>query len=399
MVKIVVQYGDERRIEGEVLLEGARALHLESDARDAVGEEDVRAVGFFRLGAPVVTDGRAIGLQRQRAGDFGGGAVGRLDLRGAFGEPAAAGGRDFKFLVADSLSAEFDGELALILREDHEAGGLRGLLLSRERQRGTRHDSECQCNRYFSEFHDASYPQNHSLSGKGFLNHQMRGVSTGCNNTAAQDFRDNLSGFAGTVHAVVGELIGRETLGVERAEAGFIAEKGTAGHGHASREQNFDGRIQPQNRGAGSAQEFGAARLRVGAAAKGENGAFFHLCGAAEGCAELIRFDLAESRFAEAFENFGNREAGGGFDALIEIDKAPGELPCEERANGGFAGTHKAGKAQNWDAGLRPAQRRCSCHAMVARKTSRASECELYHCRKRVRLWRGPVQRCRTGPW
>src|SRR5216684_364128 len=131
MVEIVVQNGDQRRIEREVLLERAGALHLESDSGHAVGEEDVRAVRFFRLGAPVITDGRAIALQRQRAGDFAGGAVGRLDLRGAFGEPAAARRTDFKFLVADGLSAEFDGELALILGEDNRAGRYRSLLLSR----------------------------------------------------------------------------------------------------------------------------------------------------------------------------------------------------------------------------------------------------------------------------
>jgi len=45
--------------------------------------------------------------------DFAGATVGRLDVRGAFGEPAAAGRRDFKFLVANSLSAEFDSELPL----------------------------------------------------------------------------------------------------------------------------------------------------------------------------------------------------------------------------------------------------------------------------------------------
>src|SRR5260370_33832346 len=213
MVKIVVQYGDERRIEGEVLLEGARALHLENDARDAVVEEDVRAVGFFRLGAPVVTDGRAIGLQRQRAGDFAGGAVGRLDLRGAFGEPAAAGRRNLKFLVADGLAAEFNGELALVLNKDNGIGRWRGLFLSSEGQRGTRHDSQCQCDRTYSEFHSASYPRVHSLSRQRFLNYQMRGVSTGCNNAAAQNFRDDLCGFAGAVPAIIGKLIGRETLG------------------------------------------------------------------------------------------------------------------------------------------------------------------------------------------
>jgi len=186
----------------------------------------------------------------------------------------------------------------------------------------------------------------------------MRRVSTRCNNAAAQDFRDNLGWFAGAVHAVVGKLIGREALGVESAEAGFVAEKRTAGHGHTARKENFDGRIQPQDGSAGSAQKIGAARLRVSAAAEGENGAFFQLHGAAERSAELVRFDLAESEFAEAFEYLGNGETGGSFDAVIEIDKVPGEVLREERANGGLAGTHKTGQAKNRHAGLRPAQRR-----------------------------------------
>src|SRR5207249_2644763 len=113
-----------------------------------------------------------------------------------------------------------------------------------------------------SEFHGASYPRVHSLSGNGFLNHQMCSVSTRGNNAAAQNFRDNLGWFAGTVHAIVGKLVGRESQSVERTEAGFVTEKGAA---------------------------------------------------------------------------------GGSFDALIEIDKAPSELASEERANGGLAGTHKTG--------------------------------------------------------
>ena len=186
----------------------------------------------------------------------------------------------------------------------------------------------------------------------------MRHVSTRCNNAAAQDFRDNLGWFAGAVHPVVSKLIRRKTLRVESAEAGFVAEKRTAGHGHAARQENFDGRIQPQNGSSGSAQKIGAALLRVSAATEGENGAFFELRSATERSAELVRFDLAESEFAESFENLGNGKAGGSFNAVIEIDKMPGEVPREEGANGGFARTHKTGQAQNRGAGLLPAQRR-----------------------------------------
>jgi hypothetical protein len=79
------------------------------------------------------------------------------------------------------------------------------------------------------------------------------------------------------------------------------------------------------------------------------------LGGAAQGSTKLIGFDLAESRLAEAFKDLWDFQASGFFDAFIKIDKAPGELAREERADGGFAGAHETGEAQDRDAGLRPA--------------------------------------------
>ena len=63
--------------------------------------------------------------------------------------------------------------------------------------------------------------------------------------------------------------------------------------------------------------------MRVGASAKRENSAFFHFGGAAKRGTKLIRFDLAESSFAEAFENLRDGQAGRFRDAVIKIDKAP----------------------------------------------------------------------------
>ena len=132
MVEIVVQDGDEGRIEGKSLFEGARALHFESDFGDAVDEEDVRAIGFFGLRSPLVADGCAIGLQRQRSGNLAGRTFGRLNVRGAFGAPAGAGGRDFEFFVADGLAVELDDESTLVLSEDGGASRCGAFLLSRE---------------------------------------------------------------------------------------------------------------------------------------------------------------------------------------------------------------------------------------------------------------------------
>src|SRR4029077_13631805 len=100
---------------------------------------------------------------------------------------------------------------------------------------------------------------------------------------------------------------------------------------------------------------------------------------------------------AEAFEDLRDGKARRFFDAVIKIDEAPGKLAREERTNGSFAGAHESGQAKNRVAGLWPARKRCCCHAVDARKTNRASECELYHCRRRVRLWRGLAPRCQKA--
>src|SRR5713226_2562171 len=59
----------------------------------------------------------------------------------------------------------------------------------------------------FLNFTTVLIPRVHSLSGAGFLNHQMRFVSAGSNNSTAQDFGHDLGWLAGTVHAIVGKLI------------------------------------------------------------------------------------------------------------------------------------------------------------------------------------------------
>jgi len=174
----------------------------------------------------------------------------------------------------------------------------------------------------------------------------MRLVSTGSNNATAEDFGDDLRGLRGAIDAIVCELIGRQALRVKRAEAVFVAEERAAGHSHAAGKQDFERGIQPKNGSASSAEKFGAAGLRVSAATEGEDGAFLMFGGAAEGGAELIGFNLAESGFTEALEDFGDGEAGGFLDAVIEIDKTPGELTREERADSSLAGTHKSGEAK-----------------------------------------------------
>src|ERR1700689_390454 len=256
----------------------------------------------------------------------------------------------------------------------------------------------------------------------------MRFVGAAGEDVEAKDFGDEAGGFAGAVDAMIGELVGREALRVQSAEAGFVAEERTAGHGHAACEQDFDGCIEPDDGDASGAEKLGRALLSVGAAAEREHDRFFLLEDAAERGAKLVGFDLAKFRFAEAFENFGDAHVGRGFDAVVEVDEAPGELAREQSAHGGLARAQESGEAEQRYALLRRKRARRLAHAKWIRlmvrlglstarkttsvrahgtgakpskncglhaKTNRASGCGLYHCRKRVRLWRGRCRRCR----
>src|SRR5215472_15859436 len=114
-------------------------------------------------------------------------------------------------------------------------------------------------------------------------------------------------------------------------------------------------------------QKLGASRLRVGSPAKSEYGSLLQLGGAAQGGTKLVGFNLAEIRFTQALENLRDRDAGGFFDAIVEVHKTPGELACEEGANSGFTGTHESGETENRHT-RKAARRRCSCHAKEARR-------------------------------
>src|SRR5207245_9036896 len=114
-------------------------------------------------------------------------------------------------------------------------------------------------------------------------------------------------------------------------------------HGQAPGEQNLDGGIEPKNGDTDRAQKLGAAGLRVGAATERQDRSLLKLASAADCRAKLVRFELAEECLAEALEDLRDGEAARLFDALVEIDKAPSELPGEERTNGSVAGRHDSG--------------------------------------------------------
>src|SRR5438105_11964210 len=279
VIKIIVQDGDEGSVERKVLLKRARALHLQSDSSDAVGEENVRPVGLVGLRGPLVADRGAVGLQRERARNLAGGACGRLDIGGSLGEPTPFGRRNIELFVAYGLPSEPNGELSFVL--DKNARGGFFLFLRGERKRGAGQDPQGQSNADGFEIHGVSYPRGYFLSGERFLNDEMRLVSSRSNNAEAEKLSDDFGGLAGAVYALVGKLIGREALCVEGAEASLVAEKGPAGHGHTAGKQDFDGRIEPKNGNASGAQKLRTPGLRVGSATESQHGRLFESGGAA----------------------------------------------------------------------------------------------------------------------
>ncbi len=184
-----------------------------------------------------------------------------------------------------------------------------------------------------------------NVSGRGFLYYQMGLAVAAGEDAEAQNFRDHAGGVAGAIDAMVGELIRGQALGVEGAKTLFVAEERAAGHGHAAGEEEIGGRVEPEYGNASRAEEFRAAGLRVGAAAESEDGAGFVFGGAAERGAKLVGFQLAKGGFAKPREEFCNGDVRCGFDALVEVNEAPSELAREERADGGFARTHKSREA------------------------------------------------------
>src|SRR5262249_1790876 len=122
IVEIVVEHGHQRSAEAHVLFEWARALHLERDLGDAIGEKNVRAIGFVSVRNPFVADRRAIGLKRKRAGDLRRSRIGYLDVGRAASGPAATGGRDFELFVADRSAFQLNREFSLVLCEYGRAG-------------------------------------------------------------------------------------------------------------------------------------------------------------------------------------------------------------------------------------------------------------------------------------
>jgi hypothetical protein len=72
--------------------------------------------------------------------------------------------------------------------------------------------------------------------------------------------------------------------------------------------------------------------------------------GAAQGGAKFVGFELAEGGLPVALKELRDGDAGGGFDAFVEIHETPAELAGKARANGAFAGAHETGETEDGDA-------------------------------------------------
>ena len=298
--------------------------------------------------------GAPSGCKRERAGDFRAAGFGWRDVGGAVSGPAAACLGEFEFFVADGFAVELNGEFTFVLGEDGRAGGRcgGGFFLGGDRERGADEENRhrvgenfgteagglsfhcfplfSQCGMEIGKCADAivgmsterygltqtengnwksEIGQEQSAAtvlGLRLIDDEVRFAGAAGDDVEAENFGDDAGGFAGAVDAMIGELIGRQALRMERAEAGFVAEERAAGHGHAAGEQDFDGSVEPDDGNAGGAKKFGRALLGVSAAAEGEHDRFFEFEDAAERGAKLIGFDLAKGGFAEALENFGD---------------------------------------------------------------------------------------------
>src|SRR5438046_5984914 len=110
-------------------------------------------------------------------------------------------------------------------------------------------------------------------------------------NSEPENVGDDERWLARAVHTEVGELVGGKALRVKSAKTGFVAKERPASHGHATCQQGFDRRIEPDDRDALCSQKFRSAGLRVSATAQGEHGWLAEFKSAAERGPQLRCFE------------------------------------------------------------------------------------------------------------
>ena len=113
VVEIVVEDGDLRRAESELLREGPRAFDAQVNRGGRAVETDRRRSLLGSLRGPLVTRRRAIGMKFERAGNVRC-ALRRLHFRRAARNPIGAALADFEFFLARLLPTHQDAEFSLV---------------------------------------------------------------------------------------------------------------------------------------------------------------------------------------------------------------------------------------------------------------------------------------------
>ena len=97
---------------------------------------------------------------------------------------------------------------------------------------------------------------------------------------------------------------------VAAAKACFVAKKRTIGDVRATREELFDGAMQPDQCRVTLAKQGNVVRLRGGATSQGNNSGLLKRESFAHGFGQLFVLDFAERRFAKLRKDFGNGGPG-----------------------------------------------------------------------------------------
>jgi len=115
-------------------------------------------------------------------------------------------------------------------------------------------------------------------------------------------------------------LVGGHALGVgARGKLASSRKKsGAAGHSHAACQESFDGSIEPNDGDALRAKKFRSTLLRVSSSTEREHQGFLRFPPRGRGQARSCSASSArKSRFAKAFEEFGDAKAGGFLNAVV----------------------------------------------------------------------------------
>jgi hypothetical protein len=139
----------------------------------------------------------------------------------------------------------------------------------------------------------------------------------------------------------VSGAVEREAALVTSSKVGLISEKGAGVFGSAAtgeRCRQCDFKMDKDRAGSGQEQQAGFSAFNGAAAQRQHNRIFGGEAG------DSCMLQIAKESFSVVREDFSNRGSGIGFDHVIDVKKAPTEFAGDERADGRFPRSHKAGE-------------------------------------------------------